>query len=225
MKCFLTIVFLIFGVNVYSQYAEIWLDTDDTTLTNLWIDSVHSFNMSVNNKSNAIVFSNFIGKKITTVGKFKTTILNVDAVRLEDLNGDGVDEIIAATGRNMNGNQWFDVFMFVPEKNAITHSGSFNTDYQIDSINRAIKVTYTGSGYMTIYKKLYVWQGNKLLPEKMMSIKLKCETKDCDSVYVEQYKSVPAGSGNLKRIHKNLLPYGDKNTDYTWEHFFDMKTQ
>lgn len=224
MKYFLALVFLIFKMNAYSQHVEIWLDSDDTTLTNLWIDNTNSFNVYVDNKAKAISFFALEGKKKTAVGRFTTTILNVDVVRLEDLNGDGIDEIIASTGRNMNGNQWFNIFMFVPEKKIITYCGSLNTDYEIDSANKAINVTYTGSWYMTVYKKQYIWQGNKLLPEKMMSIRLKHETMDCDSVYVEQYKSIPAKSGNLKRTHKKLRASEDKNTDYEWEHFFDKKT-
>lgn len=196
MKSLPTALLLLLAVNAYSQ-SDYWIENEDSTLTDLWIDSVHSFNVHVNNKTRVISFAALRNQKMTTIGKFKTTIPNIDAVRLEDLNGDGIDEIIAATGRNMNGNQWLDVFMFVPEKNTFAYSGPLNTDYKVDSVNHTINVTYTGSWYMTIYKKQYIWRDTKLLPEKMLSISLKYESTDCDSVYVDQYKSVPAGSGNL----------------------------
>jgi len=230
MKHLFTILLFVISMSAHAQepidtsnvgYNLMWLENNDTTLPNVQVDATHHLKMDISRTKNTVSFFITKDNKTSSIGTFKTTFWNACEVWLEDLNGDGVDEIMLSTCPNMNSNKWYDVFMFSPKKNLVFYSGTLNTDYVVDTVNKSIKVTYEGSWYMERHKALYLWQGEKLLLEKKIVMTIPNGKMYSDSLYLEYYKSIPSGSGHLKRTMRKLFSQEDPTINDMWDHFFD----
>lgn len=203
---------------------ENYLDDRDTLIENIWIDSLHeNFALFADFKHKKACFlKNVHGKNIPS-GTFdiQDTWL-MSCLRFEDLNADGIYEIMLGSGRNMNGNQWFNVFKYDSTGDSIVFAGKLNTDYTIDTVNKAIKVEYEGSWYMDVYKALYKWRGNKLILEKQVVQILKVKDMEHDAMWIDYYTNPTHTSNGLKRIIHETWNAKNKKQQDLWEDFFNQ---
>lgn len=88
----------------------------------------------------------------------------------EDLNGDGVDELLVLGDINMNGNQWTGVFVW--ENESFAYAGTVCCDYKLSPDKKQILEEHDGSWYMDNTKTIYEWKKNRLIPVKKWCIAL-----------------------------------------------------
>ena len=200
-------------LTAYSVFCD---DDRDTTIRYLNIDGVHRFSARYNVKKNSLKFLRLKGDKWQTIGAKKLDIDDLWELRMEDLNGDGVNEVLAMTGRNMNGNQWIDVFVYDTSSDSMIFAGNLNTEYTVNKPAKTITIFYTGSWYMDNYKELIRWQGNKLVPAERVVLTLKNGNMENDTTFIDHYLPAAPGSTRLKRVSRQIYNSENKRQQKLW---------
>ncbi|SHG10456.1 hypothetical protein [Dysgonomonas macrotermitis] len=86
-------------------------------------------------------------------------------MELEDMDGDGVPEVLLSSAPNMNGNRWINIFRYSVEREVMYLAGQITTDYKVCKDKKTIEVEYEGSSYMPQVKSLYRWLDENLVLE------------------------------------------------------------
>ncbi len=200
-----------------------YLDERDTLIENIWIDSLHeNFSLFVDFKGKKVqFFKNAQGKHIACgTYRVKDNWL-MQCLKFEDLNGDGVYETMLGSTPNMNGNQWFNVFIYDSKGDSIVYAGDLSTDYTVDAEHETIRVFYEGSWYMDVYKTLYKWHGNKLIPEKRVVQILKIKDMAHDAMFIDYYINSSHTPNGLKRVSRETWSDKNKKQNALWDDFFN----
>lgn len=140
----------------------------------------------------------------------------------EDLNGDNVNEITTASYPNMNGNMWYDAYIYSNTHKDIRYAGSFHTGYEVKKDKKEIHVYYSGSYWMSVSKTIYTWKGEKLLPTKELICQQDNPGDYGTKLTLEYYENPTDSANGLKLIYKQPIR---KDEDYTvWNNFFGLNT-
>lgn len=198
---------------------------DDTMWRNMLvgklIDDKHIVAIEVNFRDTAIRFYELKKSKWSLIGQAKTNI-NVYLIMLEDLNGDGVKEIVTSTSYNMNGNMWMEAYIYSNKSNGIRYSGAFSTGYEIDTSRKQIQETYTGSWYMNESKTLYEWRDEKLVPIKQIVFNKEHINMQGGNVLFEYYENSSNDIDALKLKYSEPF-INQHRQDSIWDNFFEYK--
>lgn len=153
------------------------------------------------------------------IGSEKTNTM-VYQLEFEDLDGDGDNEIVTSTARNMNGNTFREVYYFSNKAKTIKYAGSFSTDYVVNKDKKQIEETYQGSWYADQSKTLYEWRQEKLVPIRQIILSLDNPDVRNGRTTLEYYENATDGTGEPKLIFKK--PYNDNNERQRqlWDNFF-----
>lgn len=198
-----------------------YLDDRDTLIESIWIDSSHeNFSLFADFKHKKVRFLKNVKGKQVPCGTFsiKDTWL-MQCLKFEDLNGDGVYETMLGSGRNMNGNQWFKVFIYDALGDSIYNAGELNTDYKVDHKTQTIAETYEGSWYMEQTKTIYKWRGNNLVPEKMAVI-TGSDGSEKSITWFEYYTNPSHKPNGLTRTIRQKRNNKDARQKMLWDNFF-----
>lgn len=197
-----------------------YLDERDTLIEHIWIDSAHeNFSLFIDFRHKKVRFlKNISGRQIQCGAYAIEDTWLMQCLRFEDLNVDGVYETMLGSTPNMNGNQWFNVFIYDKKGDSIALAGKINTSYTVDSTHKSIQVDYEGSWYMETYRELYKWHGNRLIPEKMV-IKRPDAENDRQG-YIEYYTNPTHTLNGLKRRSRQMINDNNKKQKALWENFF-----
>ena len=147
-----------------------------------------------------------------------------EMLRLEDLNGDKIPEIISETSPNMNGNKWMKVYVYSKEKNSFEFAGDLTSGYTVKPERKEIWVEYYGSWYMTQEKSIYYWYGNTLIKVKYATMEPSGKMND-DTEEFSYYENPGWKKGKddltlkLKGQYLHAGVY-NKNLKPYWENFF-----
>lgn len=201
-----------------------WIDGESTLLKEFPLDnSANRYGVRIDIATQKIIFYKYINGKRVQIGKDSITLHNVGSVMLEDLNGDGVKEVLVCTSPNMNGNQWILAYVYNKQIDRIQLAGNFCTNYTVNVKVKTIEVYYTGSWYMDVYKEIYKWYGCRLVPEKKVVLSIIDQEKSPDSLFILYYKNPTPGNGKLKLVSKEV--YNEKNPAQLgmWDAFFDSE--
>jgi hypothetical protein len=200
-----------------------WLDRNDTFVKNLWVDEKDKFSVKINDETQIVTFYRTVKGKLKKIGSRKCHLHGLDVLQIEDLNGDGVNEVMFGTGRNMNGNQWFEAFIYVPKTDKMEYAGSFSTGYTVDAKHKTVMVDYSGSWYMDVITTRYKWYGHRLLPEREVrkSLVQADDNYEHPHYIISCYKRQKGNPGKLKLIYKKLKRDNDPKQDELLAHFFD----
>lgn len=225
--------FLLMTAFTYSQSKEtkkmtsvrdvLWIDDTDTLLEKFCLDrSSNKFATYINVHHNDIAFYRYKNGRKIAIGRCKITLNGVvGELRLEDMNGDGVKEMMLCTSPNMNGNRWIQVFIYNKNKDSVELAGDICTNYTVNKSAKTVDVYYTGSWYMDVYKEIYKWYGYRLVPEKKVVLSIVDQEKSPDSLFILYYCNPTPGKGKLKLVSKDV--YDEKKTEHLklWDNFFD----
>lgn len=129
------------------------------------------------------------------------------AIDNDDLNGDGVEELLVEGGMNMNGNQWTDVFVW--ERDAFVYAGTLCCEYKVSPDKKQILEEHEGSWYMDHTKTLYEWETNRLIPVKIWCITLVDEGKPEKGWRLIGYANPDRRENGLKEFYSRK--YRNKN--------------
>ncbi|MEY5048615.1 MAG: hypothetical protein RLZZ175_1974 [Bacteroidota bacterium] len=144
---------------------------------------------------------------------------------INDINKDGFVDIINFSGRNMNGNQWADLYLFNSDKveyeksNQNIFIGEFDNDScWVENKNYKVKngyliAEYSGSWYMPHTYTVYKWIDYKLIPQLIIGEELvfRSMTKD-DTPITFIYKLIDnkLTITNQQNQYVKKLPIGEK---------------
>jgi hypothetical protein len=180
------------------------------------MDSTKILATEINSKDTCIYFYILENSNWRQIGKDENFF---PFFSVEDLNGDNVNEIITSTGPNMNGNRWYDAYIYSNTHKDIRYAGSYYADYSVRKDKKEIHVNFEGSWYMSWSKIIYSWKGEKLLPTKEL-ICQRDEPYNPDTKLTFEYFENHTDSANgMKLIYKKPIR---KDEDWkVWENFFD----
>ena len=88
------------------------------------------------------------------------------SIFLEDLDGDGLKEIITASCPNSNGNEWLRIIHYDKQKGTFYYAGWITSGYLVNKERKEIHVSYAGSWYMPVEETVYGWMNGKLIQKK-----------------------------------------------------------
>lgn len=92
----------------------------------------------------------------------------------EDINGDGLDELLISTSNNMNGNNWTAIWVW--ESGKFARAGTICCGYHVSPDKKEIYEEHEGSWYMDRTKTVYEWVNNRLVEISRLTIHLISES-------------------------------------------------
>ncbi len=199
---------------------ENFFDGRDTLIDGLWLDISHdSFAAYIDYDNNKVSFYKQMNCKLHYKGSAKLGD-RMGQIHFEDLDGDGVVEIMTNTSPNGNGNEWFNVYKYDNLNDSIVYAGDLTTDYTIDTLHGTIQVFHEGSWYTDVYKALYKWHGDSLILEKKIVKALKIKDQEHDDMFLDYYANSTHTRNGLKRVNHETWSDNNKKQNALWDNFF-----
>ena len=184
-----------------------------------FIDSKKVYALDVLEKDTLINFYHFNKNKWQLLGSGRITFGTTFNIEFEDMNGNGLNEIIVFSPSNMNGNSCQDVYSYSEVIDSIHYVGSFPTDFEIDKKNKTVRVSYEGSWYAPFIKTLYKWQNEKLIRVKEIELALVNSDIRNDERIFRYYENPNTNQDSL--ILKIEAPYKKEKYKKLWDNFFE----
>lgn len=175
----------------------------------------------INVGKHTISFQKLVYGKWQKWGEGAITTPNARIVRCEDLNGDGVKEILVC-GRN-NANQTVDAYIHSSAAARVEYAGSFTSDYEINLKDKSLEVVNVCAWHMQFSKERYVWQGLRLVLTEKLAMQVARKDLKCDSTLVTYYKADSSQSGNMNVIWSDVFVERTSRNDayeLIWDNFF-----
>jgi hypothetical protein len=127
----------------------------------------------------------------------------------------------------MNGNCWRCIYSYFKDRDIIKFAGDFCCDYKVDLKKKTIQESHEGSWYMDLYKTLYVWHQDTLVPLRHIRLSLinkeDAHMGDVGKYKISYYENPQLGyrSQYLKVFEENYIEKSKKHIKY-WDNFFNL---
>jgi hypothetical protein len=201
------------SVELLNRYPEL--------LIGKFIDSVRTFAILYEEQDSALTFFRLQDNKWRQIG-FSHFTNYYGNFQFEELNGDKNLEILACTGRNMNGNSWINLYTFSEEKDSILFAGDFCCDFEVNLAKKELYEEHAGSWYMDLYKTIYIWKNEMLVPKKHIRLTL----LNPDINHKPKYEISLWDNRELEYSSKYKLIFKDRYRKWKyqklWDNFFEQ---
>jgi hypothetical protein len=189
-----------------------------------FIDSIQTFAINCNLTDSSIQFYRLLNDRWKKIGyEIDKDIEYISEINFQNIDWTEGNEIVTSTGANMNGNSWYKIYKYNLKSDSIHFAGEYCCQDSLDFNKKRIYEYHEGSWYMDLYKTIYIWNKDTLIPLRHVRLTLTHGIWTLISPYKILYFENPdlGYSTKYKLVFKQFYFY-KKHRKY-WDDFYEIK--